>query len=105
MKMLTQAIINVLPKHGATDGKPESEKNVVVKFFNPCGAATWYVLEGEQCENGDWEFYGYVDLFSDQQGGEYGYFLLSQLTEIRLPFGLNIERDRNFESTMADILA
>ena len=93
MKMLTKKIESDLAKYPlySQDGKGK-DAVVICKFFNPCGAGTWYVLEGEKQENGDWMFFGIVDLYER----EYGYFTLSQLQEVRLPFGLKIERDMHF---------
>lgn len=102
MMMLTAANKKALPPLRSTDGVPAEEKDVIVKFFCPWGAATWYVVEGEQREDGDWEFYGWVDM---GYGGEYGYFLLSQLTEIHGPFGMKIERDRNFEAKLGQVIS
>ena len=70
------------------DGKG-MDSIVVCKFFAPVGAATWLITEGEKQENGDWQFYGYCFINT----WEWGYVLLSELQEVRLPFGLGIERD------------
>ena len=93
MKLITKSIENKLLKNPmySTDGK--SIKNVLVKFFNPCGIGTWYVFEAEK--NGDdWKFFGLVDLYDK----ELGYFALSELESIKLPFGMSIERDRYFDN-------
>lgn len=70
------------------EGKYE-ESVVVVKYFNPCGAGTWLITEGEKQEDGDWLLYGYCHLFE----WEWGYVMLSELESVRLPFGLKIERE------------
>ena len=70
------------------EGKLE-DSEVVVKYFNPCGAGTWLITEGEKQENGDWLLYGYCHLFE----WEWGYVMLSELESIQLPFGLKIERE------------
>jgi len=91
MKLITKEIEKKLlntPLY-STDGN--MIKDVLVKFFNPCGAGTWYVFEAEKNGN-DWEFFGLVDLHEK----ELGYFTLSELESIRLPFGLSIERDMYF---------
>ncbi len=66
----------------------------VVKLFNPLGAATW--LATELGEDGD-TLFGLADLGFGSP--ELGYFSLSELAAVRLPFGLFIERDLAFEST------
>lgn len=93
MKLLTKAIekkLEKFPLH-SQDGKGD-DADIICKFFNPVGSGTWYVLEGEKQENGDWLFYGLVDLFER----EYGYFSLSELQSVRLPFGMGIERDMSY---------
>lgn len=65
------------------------DAKVIVKYFNPMGAGTWLVTEAEQLLDGDWKFFGYMYIFE----WEWGYVLLSELQEVKLPFGLGIERD------------
>jgi Protein of unknown function (DUF2958) len=64
----------------------------VVKFFNPLGAATWLATalekDGTSC-------FGLADLGFGFP--ELGYFSLSEMQALRLPFGLGIERDIHFE--------
>jgi Protein of unknown function (DUF2958) len=66
----------------------------VVKLFNPLGAATWLATELD--EDGD-TLFGLADLGFGCP--ELGYFSLSEIAAVRLPFGLFIERDLSFEST------
>lgn len=96
MKLITKDIENKLEKHPlySTDG--QKEKEVIVKFFNPYGGGRWYVCEGEKQENGDWLFFGLVELIEK----EWGYFTLSELQSIKTPFGLGIERDKGFKGTL-----
>lgn len=70
------------------DGQGE-DAEIVVKYFNPAGAGTWLITEGEKQENGDWLFFGYCHITD----WEWGYVMLSELESVRLPFGLTIERD------------
>jgi hypothetical protein len=73
---------------------PEPDPVPLIKFFNPCGAATW--LASELDEDGD-------TLFGLADPGfgcpELGSFSLSEITAIRLPFGLRIERDLAFSTS------
>ncbi len=62
----------------------------VVKFFNPIGAGTWLATELE--DDGD-QLFGLADLGFP----ELGYWSLSEMQALRLPFGLGIERDLYFE--------
>jgi len=65
----------------------------VVKFFNPCGAATWLItaLDADQDRA-----FGLCDL--GQGFPELGYVSLKELQSIRLRFGLKIERDIHFQA-------
>lgn len=101
MKLITKKIEKELTKYNL--GSQENsglDAKILVKFFNPCGRGTWLVTEAERQENGDWLFFGFVNLHE----AEYGYFLLSDLESVKLPFGLKIERDLYFENkTLRDI--
>src|SRR3546814_13737510 len=66
----------------------------VVKFFNPLGAATW--LATELGRDGD-TLFGLADLGFGCT--ELGYFSLSEIRAVRLPYGLWLERDLSFDSS------
>ena len=96
MQLLTEEIKRKLPKLGATDGNGKlQDKIAVVKFFNPAGSWTWYAIEGEEQDTGDFLFFGWVDGFEP----EWGYFSLNELKSVdgKLPIGLSIERDIWFD--------
>ena len=67
----------------------------VVKLFNPLGAATWLATELD--EDGD-TLFGLADVGFGCP--ELGYFSLSEIAEVRLPFGMTIERDLSFETAV-----
>ena len=75
------------------DGKGE-DAEIVCKFFSPVGGWTWYVLEAEKFNEDDYEFFGIVINGYGEQ--EYGYFTIGELKQLKLPFGLSIERDMYF---------
>jgi len=85
MKLLTKAILAKLPKLGKS-----VEPIAQVKFFNPCGFATWFASEFD----GNDTFFGWAIL--NPGCGEYGYFSLSELQSVKLMGGLGIERDMHF---------
>ncbi len=89
MKLLTEAIVKKLPSCHSTAQVPLAEKIVQCKFFDPCSIWTWYVIEGEPTEDGDWEFWGLVV----GHVAEWGYFRLSELAALRGRLGLPLERD------------
>jgi hypothetical protein len=99
MKLLTKAIEKKLPALYSQDGKDPRKVRVIVKFFNPCGAGTWYATEFDPVEK---VFFGYAKI-SD---GELGTFTLDDLSSVKLPFGLTIERDLhwNDKTTLHDVM-
>ena len=117
MKLMTKELEKAFAKIGRQEDC--SDPIAVVKFFNPMGQGTWYATEmyyvikrdrpGEEPEIIEVEaskldesfrgeivdmiFFGYVELLES----EWGYFALSELQSVRLPFGLKIERDLYFQ--------
>lgn len=67
----------------------------VLKLFNPVGAATWLATELDM--DGD-TLFGLADLGFGCP--ELGYFSLSEIAALRLPFGPGIERDLGFSSAV-----
>lgn len=106
MELLTKDIVERLPRLGSQDGKPPEDVKVVAKFFDPTGSWTWYVVEGEPREDGDFEFFGLVRGFET----ELGYFTLKELESAKEEqvglAALPIERDSyfGFEHTLAEVL-
>lgn len=99
-KPFTKEILKKLPLPYAQE-KVE-DPIVYAKFFNPCGAQNWYVLEFDQQtpENPKGEndtMFCYVA--DNGHEGELGYVSLNELKNIRLSFGLTIERDIHFNPT------
>ena len=90
MKLITKEIERKIPALYSTEGS--DNQRGVVKFFTPWAGWTWYVIEGERQEDGDWLFFGLVEGLET----EYGYFLLSELAGLRGPGGLKVERDRYY---------
>jgi len=99
MKLITTEIEKKLRKNPlhSTDGKPDAEREVLVKFFIPWSAGTWFVLEAQE-ENDDWLFFGLVHVHET----EFGYFRLSELKSVKGPYGLKVERDLHWIGTLAD---
>ena len=90
MKLLTETQREQLLANGRTRDRDHS---AVVKFFNPCGAATWMFSELDS-EDGD-TLFGLGDLGFGTP--ELGYSSLAEIAAGRLPFGLRIERDLHFK--------
>lgn len=70
------------------DGKGDAAL-VHVKLFDPCGSATWYLLEWDGLE----EAYGYV---TGLQCDEYGYVPLRELAFVAGRLGIGLEIDTGF---------
>jgi len=65
----------------------------VVKFFNPLGKGVWLATELDA--DGD-TLFGLADLGYPELGS----FSLEDLTSVRLPFGMGIERDILFQTDL-----
>ncbi len=87
MQLLTQELRDKLPALGATE--KVDDPTAVVKFFTPDSSWTWFATE----------FDGEDTCFGAVSGAEFelGYFSLSELQELRGPFGLAVERDLYFK--------
>ena len=101
MKLLTAEIEKALQKSpiGSTDGQG-LDADVIVKYFDPCGAGTWLITEGEKQENDDWLLYGYCYI----SVWEWGYVSLSELQKYKGKLGLGIERDIYASGTVKENL-
>ena len=93
MKLVTKEIAERLLANGRCTARgDEQDFAPVVKFFNPCGAATWLITEMDpECND---ILFGLCDLGFGFP--ELGSVSLSELQAIRLPLGLRIERDLHF---------
>ncbi|MCW1430899.1 DUF2958 domain-containing protein [Novosphingobium sp. JCM 18896] len=82
--------------HRAAQRREEAEPDPVpvLKLFNPLAAATWIATELDA--DGD-TLFGLADLGFGCP--ELGSFSLAEIADVRLPFGLRIERDEHFVST------
>ena len=88
---------------------------IIVKYFNPVGAATWYIVSGTPLDSdgnadyetdspADWQLFGFCDL--GMLGcEELGYVMLNDLKDIRLPFQMGIERDMGYKGTLPEVQA
>ena len=105
MKLLPKELREKLPPLYSQDGKG-GKAIVYAKCFTPSSSWSWYITEGEPVlsESGteiDYKFFGLV--FGHER--EFGYFLLSELEEVRGPLGLPIERDLYFQPKTLEEIA
>jgi hypothetical protein len=89
-----------IPKLYSQEGS--KDPMVYMKLFQPWGSWTWFITEGEE-QDGDYLMFGYVIGFER----EWGYVSLNELSSIKGPYGLKIERDIHFtpkpKSQVSDI--
>lgn len=97
MKLMTEELAKKFEKYPLYSQEGLlGESKVIVKYFNPSGAGTWIITEGNKLDNGDYEMFGYCHL-GDDMNAELGYVHLSDLENLKLPFGLTIERDLHLD--------
>ena len=77
MKLLTKEILKRFERVGSQEDS--KDPLIICKFFNPCGAGTWYATE----YNPETKiFFGYVSIFG-KPFDEWGYFSLKEFEEFR----------------------
>lgn len=91
--LMPAKVLEVIPPLYAQDGKGDAAV-AYVKWFNPMGAATWYITEYDP---EDRTAFGWCDLGVGYP--ELGYVSLAEVESVRLPGGLKIERDLWFDPT------
>ena len=91
MKLITAELRRKLLLNGA---RRDEDHAPAVKLFNPCGAATWLFTELDP-DTGD-HLFGLCDLGFGFP--ELGYASLAEISAVRLPNGLAIERDLWFRA-------
>ena len=90
MKLLTEEIKKKLPPLYSQENNPDPV--CVFKMFTPDAQWTWYIVEGEEQEDGDWLLFGKV-VSPIVPEGELGYASLNELKTVRGPLNLPVERD------------
>lgn len=90
MNLLTDEIKELFKQYPlySQDGKG-MDSVVLVKYFSPITSGTWLITEAEEQPDGDWLLFGYCHISC----WEWGYVMLSELQNLKLPFRLTIERD------------
>lgn len=91
MQLITAEIRTALLRNGA---QRDADHFPQLKLFNPCGAATWLITEMNPDDTD--QLFGLCDL--GMGFPELGYLSLHELTSVRLPMGLSIERDLHFRA-------
>jgi hypothetical protein len=97
MMLLTRANRNALHRNAKASAAAMGEDlghRPVVRLFTPWGSAFWLLSELDQ----DGIAFGLCDLGMGEP--ELGYVDLKELTDLRGPFGLRVERDLHFKAEM-----
>lgn len=97
MKLITKAIERALPAIYANEGKAAADVKVIFKLFNPTGAGTWYITEGD-LKTG--QLFGLCCIHE----AELGCVDFNELQAFRGRLGLKIERDLSWKGTLADAM-
>ena len=95
MKLMTKEIKEKAQKQ--FDDGSDMEQMVVAKYFDAMGDWKWFLMNMDKDEDYCW---GIVKGFAVEMGS----FSMKELQDIKLPFGLGIERDVLFSSTPASEL-
>ena len=101
MKLMTKAILEAFKKLGYRGDKDAKDVKIIVKYFNPTGAGSWYCYEYDPKDR---ILYGFANL-GDDVNAECGTISLDELESFRGMFGLGIERDLHFgEHTLKEVM-
>lgn len=90
MELITEEIKKALPKLYSQEDVEDPIAHV--KFFDPCGSFTWFILEYD----GEDILFAFVRSHLCPQG-ELGYVSVKELQSVRNRFGLGMERDIHWE--------
>lgn len=91
-KLLPDTIQKAFIEQGYTGGKSMNEIKIICKLFNPVGVGTWWLYE-----HVEEDIYMAFCLLHDKEFAEIGTISIEELTALKLPLGLSIERDIHFE--------
>lgn len=91
MELITEEFIETMKPYPLRSQEKVKDPFVPVKFFNPVGSQSWFILEYDPETK---IAFSYV---TGMYENEFGYTPVDELERITLPFGLTIERDFHFK--------
>jgi len=91
MKIVTEEFEALFSEYPLYSQEHESDPLVITKLFDPCGSASWFLLEYDPVEK---IAFGYV---TGMVADEYGYISLIEIESIQGPLGIGIEQDLYFQ--------
>ena len=92
MRLMTKELERAFAKQGDTAELPAEQIPVVAKYFDPCGAGTWYAAEFDPESR---VFFGYVTGLGFDELGSFG---LDEFEGHKGRMGLGIERDLHYRT-------
>jgi hypothetical protein len=84
-----------IPRLYETENIPLKDKIIHMHFF--IGGCDWYIAEYD----GEDLFWGYAILNGDTENAEWGYISFTELRELVVPPGIEIDRDLHWEPKIA----
>ena len=90
MKIVTEEFEELFKDYPLYSQEHEKDPLIVAKLFDPCSAATWFLLEFDPAQRLAFGFV--VGLAED----ELGYVSLTEMESIKGPLGIGIEQDLYF---------
>ena len=90
MKIVTEEFEELFKDYPLYSQEHESDPLVIAKLFDPCGSASWFLLEYDPKEK---IAFGYV---TGMTADELGYISLTEMESIKGPLGIGIEQDMYF---------
>ncbi len=91
MNQITEEFEELLADYPLYSQEHEEDPLVIAKLFDPCGSATWFLLEYDPVEK---IAFGYVQGLAED---ELGYISLTEMESIKGPTGIGIEQDMYFQ--------
>ena len=90
MKLITEEFEELFKDYPLYSQEEVKDPLVIAKLFDPCGSASWFLLEFDPVEK---IAFGYV---TGLQVDELGYISLTEMESIKGPLGIGIEQDMYF---------
>jgi len=91
----TREELDRIPRLYQTEDIPLKDKLIYLHFF--IGSCDWFIAEYD----GEDLFWGYAILNGDTENAEWGYISFTELRELVVPPGIEIDRDLHWEPRAA----
>ncbi len=91
MKLITEEFEALFKDYPLYSQEEVEDPLIVAKLFDPCGSASWFLLEYDPVEK---IAFGLVKGLAED---ELGYISLNEMESIKGPLGIGIEQDIYFQ--------